>query len=128
MSRPPADGAARAEVKHSLGLDDIPLPESVFADNVLELANPKLGIRIEFKAKDALASWQQNQDAQRLKGKLSKSEHDWTYSSPYSGSIAVDKAVLREKLRLARRIEAPEFGVPVSQRKAKRARRHGGVK
>ena len=40
-------------------------------------------------------------------------QYDFTYSSPYFGGIEKDREVLREKLRLARRIEAPDFAKPV---------------
>ena len=40
-------------------------------------------------------------------------QYDFTFSSPYSGGIDKDREILREKLRLARRIEAPDFATPV---------------
>lgn len=149
-------------MKRALGLEGgVPVPENVFGESVLECSHPGHGVRFEFRAEDALAGWHANQ--QKRLGELpceltcplwndrahvcvvlpgrtvSKSEFDWTFSTPYNGSIHLDKAgharpasrvqfyghemvsaettcgfpVLREKLRAARRIEAPEYGVPV---------------
>lgn len=81
-------------------------------------------VTLLFTARDALESWhtqQQNRMGFRLRydspsllysflfspsftkqAHLSPQHYDYTYSSPYSGTIRKDKEILREKLRLAR--------------------------
>ena len=54
-----------------------------------------------FTAYDVLAAWHKTQQS-RLGSKFGAGNFDVTYASDYAGSIAKDREILREKLRLAR--------------------------
>lgn len=83
------------------GLGPLPLPKAVFNENLLECHDKSSGVTFYFSARDTLADWH-TQQQKRLGSRLSPQCYDFTYASPYSGSIDKNKEILREKLRLAR--------------------------
>ncbi|KAJ1478904.1 TIP41-like family-domain-containing protein [Baffinella frigidus] len=113
-TRPPSGGAAAADLRDALSLGPVPLPQKVYAENLLECSHES-GVKIEFTAEAALGGWQSAQQKE-FGGSLSAENFDRHFNTPYAGSIVVDKDKLREKLRMARKIEAPDFGVPGASR------------
>ena len=90
-TRPPSGGAALADLRDALALGPVPLPEKVYAENLLECSHGESGIKIAFTAAEALAGWHSAQQKE-LGGGLSAENFDRHFNTPYAGSIVVSSA------------------------------------
>ena len=92
VSRPACADAdpARSALSEDLGLGPLPLPQKVFPENVLACHHRESGLTLSFTTRDTLSAWLRQQQA-RLGAMLSPDKFDWTYGSPYSGSIDINR-------------------------------------
>ena len=89
----------------------VPLPETCYGRNYLQLLLPSVGVDITFNAVDALRSWNklQHETCMSESGAVDHTNYDETFSNTFTGSIAVDERLKRQIMKQAKLIEAPNF-------------------